>query len=329
MTTLVGHILKRIFPISATAFEQMAGERYGFQEDMGRIWQGFLPVAETLVGGFHAAIGDGRLHVLVPRLNAIAPEFRGIAYEGAGMGLTLLDALFPWQNRLHTFLAGAGARYTDLIYIGAGLVLPRLRKHPESFVAQLDPITGWLVVDGYGFYEGFFSGSRYVEDKEIPVHLSPYARRVFDQGLGRSIWFSTGANPDRIHTTIEAFPVGRRADIWSGIGLACAYAAGVVDHNAIQKLQMLAGAYQPQLALGAAIGARFRLQSGHKAAHTELACELLWGLPSDTVAHMTDLAMQELPIADKEPLYDMWRKRIETQFMERTVSVCMEKEAAA
>jgi enediyne biosynthesis protein E3 len=323
----LGRILKSVFRVSAAEFERMAGERYGFQEDMARIWQGFEPVAQTLVDGFHAALEDSRFKVLVPRLNAVAPELRGVAYEGAGMGLTLLDALLPWKKRLHGFLAGPGAHYAGLVYIGAGLVLPRMRRRPEPFLAQLDPVLGWLVVDGYGFYEGFFSGRRYVEEKAIPVHLSPYARRVFDQGLGRAIWFSTGANPDRIYTTIEAFPAGRRADIWSGIGLACAYAAGVVDRAAIETLETLAGPHRSQMAVGSAVAARFRLQSGNPAPHTDLACDVLWGRSSDAVAHITDLAMQDLPIHSAELAHEIWRKRIEAQFIEQAENAYMLKEA--
>lgn len=324
--SLSGRIFKSIFRISAEAFEQMAGERYGFQEDMGQIWLGFKPVAETLVAGFHAVLDDSRFKVLVPRLNAFPTEVRGIAYEGAGMGLTVLDALLPWKKRLRAFLAGPGAHYTGLVYIGAGLVLPRMPKKPETFIRQLDPVLGWLVLDGYGFYEGFFASKRYVEDKAIPVHLSPYARRVFDQGLGRSLWFSTGANADRIFTAIEAFPEGRRADLWSGIGLACAYAAGVVDRAAIEKLQMLAGPHRSQLGVGSAIASRLRLQSGHAASHTELACAVLWDRPSDMVAHITDLALQDLPLESDEPAYEIWRKRIEAEFIAQGEQVQRQKE---
>ncbi len=315
MASLRGRILKRIFPISAAQFEQMAGARYGFQDDMARVWQSFEPVAWTLVDGFHAALDDDRLAVLVPRLDAVAPELRGIVYEGAGMGLTLLDGLFPWKNRLNTFLAGPGARYLGLVYIGAGLVLPRMPVPPGAFITRLDPVMRWLVIDGYGFYQGFFAGQRFVVDKEIPVNLPPFARRVFDQGLGRSIWFSTGANPQRIAETIAAFPAGRRGDIWGGIGLACAYAAGVVDADTIETLLHLAGPHRAQMAVGAAVAARFRLQSGHAAPHTELACEVIWGMPSESIAHLADLALQDLPLTDAEPAYGLWRSRIAARYI--------------
>lgn len=328
MGRLSGRILKQIFPISADQFEQLAGERYGFQQDMADVWRGFEPVARTLVEGFHAALDYGGTPQLAAALDAAPAELRGIIYEGAGMGLTLLDALFPWQRRLNGFLAGHGVRYLGLVYIGAGLVLPRMPVSPNRFIAELDPVLRWLVLDGYGFYQGFFAGQRYVVEKAIPIELSPYGRRAFDHGLGRSIWFSTGANPRRIADTIDAFPAGRRADLWAGIGLACAYAAGIVDRAAIETLRDLAGPHHAELAVGAAVAARLRLQSGHQAPHTELACETLWGRSSADVAHITALAMQDLPTYSAQPAYEIWRRRIAQAFAEPTVAPEHEREMA-
>jgi uncharacterized protein DUF1702 len=312
----LGKILKPFFNISATAFQKMAAERYGYQEDMDQTWLSFEPVARTLVEGFYTALDDSRFEVLVPRLDAVEVELRGIAYEGAGMGLMLLDSLMPWKNRLQAFLDGPGAPYDGLVYIGAGLVLPRVPKRPERFLARQDPLLRWFVMDGYGFYEGFFSWRRSIEEKVIPARLSGYARRAFDHGLGRSLWFATGANVDRIIATINAFPPARQADLWAGIGLACAYAAGVVDREAIKTLQTAAGPYRPQLAVGAAMAAKFRQKAGSTAPHTELACEVLWGLSGDMVARLTDIVRNDLPSDGPEPAYEIWRRRLAAQFAE-------------
>lgn len=103
-----GKMLKPFFRLSADAFPKMAAERYGRHEDMDQTWQQFEPVARNLVGGFQTTLDDCRFEVLVPRLNSVENEFRGIAYEGAGMGLMLLDSLGPWKKRLKPFIAGPG-----------------------------------------------------------------------------------------------------------------------------------------------------------------------------------------------------------------------------
>jgi hypothetical protein len=88
----LGKLLKPVFPLSAEAFPKMAAQRFGAQEDMDKTWHTFEPVASTLVDFFYLTLDDPRHHVLVPRLESVAPELRGIAYEGAGMGLMLLDS---------------------------------------------------------------------------------------------------------------------------------------------------------------------------------------------------------------------------------------------
>lgn len=232
------------------------------------------------------------------------------------MGLMLLDSLGPWKKRLQAFIDGPGARYDWLLYIGAGLVLPRAPIRPDRFLAKLDPFLRWFVMDGYGFYEGFFSGRRSINEHIIPARVSGtgYGCRAFDHGLGRSIWFSTGANVDRIVATIGAFPETRQADLWGGIGLACAYAAGVVDREAIKTLRIAAGPYGPAMTAGAAVAAKFRMQTGGVAAHTDLACEVLCGLSSKMVAQIANAACDNLPPDGEEPAYEIWRQRLADQF---------------
>jgi len=308
-------LLKPFFNVSADAFQKMAGDRYGYQEDMDKTWLQFQPVAQTLVDGFYTTLDDSQFTRLVRQLDTVEVELRGIAYEGAGMGLMLLDSLFPWKRRLQAFIAGPGAPYASLIAIGAGLVLPRVPRRPDRFLATLDPFLRWFVMDGYGFYEGFFHGPRAVERQVVPRRITGYARRAFDQGLGRSLWFATGANVERIREALIAFPPSRQPDLWSGIGLACAYAAGVVDRPTIQSLQAIAGPYEPQMAVGAAIAAQFRQQAGTSAPHTELACDVLWGRSGAEVARIAEAARIDLPDAGQEPAYERWRQQIAMQFV--------------
>jgi hypothetical protein len=147
----------------------------------------------------------------------------------------------------------------------------------------------------------------------VPAHLSPYARRLFDQGLGRAIWFSSGAVVERVAAKISAFPTARQADLWSGVGLACAYAGGV-SRTEIETLRTVAGAYKSQLARGAAVAAKGRQQAGNLVPHTELACEVFCGLSSERAAHIIDVTRQDLPPDGVEPAYEVWRRRTQAQF---------------
>ena len=65
---------------------------------------------------------------------------------------------------------------------------------------------------------------------------------------------------------------------------------------------------------GAAVAATFRMQTGGGAAHTDLACEVLCGLSSELVAHLSGIARQNLPEDGVEPAYEVWRQRLAEQF---------------
>jgi len=297
-----------------------------FSESNTRTWKHLETAVLAAIEGYHATLDSSKFEVLVPRLNAVALELRGYAYEGAAMGLTGLDCMLPWKNRLRAYMDGPGAAHIYMVHIGAGEALARLRRKPEPFIARLhDRVLCWLVMDGYGFHEGFFSRRRYVDEQKVPAHLSRYARRIFDQGVGRSIWFSAGANVDRIAAIIAAFPEARQADLWVGIGVACTYIGGI-DRITIEALQQAADPYRPQLALGAAFVSKGRKLAGNPVPHADLACEVLCGLSSERAAQLVDIAFQNLPIDGPEPAYEILQQRLVAQFAERTENVYQQKE---
>jgi len=304
--TSLGKVRKRLFGIPS---EEAVFSQPGFAKEA---WLRFQPVAHSLVEGYHATLEDSRFEVLVPRLNAIDPELHGFAYEGAGMGLAALDCLAPWKKRLQAFVEGPAARHIYPTYVGVGLALARLRRRPERFLARLDPLLSWVVLDGYGFHEGFFSRRRYIDQRAVPTHLSSYARRIFDQGLGRCIWFSSGALIERVAAIIASFPPSRQEDLWSGVGMACAYAGGA-NRAELGTLLTVAAPYRSQLARGAAIAARGRRQAGNISAYTELACEVFCGLSADQAAHIADLASENLPVSEGETAYEIWRQRVQAR----------------
>lgn len=303
--TIFGKILRPLFGVSrevATAFGE-ADDKAAFR-------------LETVVGmvtkGCHMTLQASNFETLVARLQEVEPELRGYAYEGAGTGLAALDCLLPWKNRTKAFIDGPGSLYIYALHIGAGLALARLRRKPEKFLARLDPVVGWIALDGYGFHEGFFARRRYVEKQEVPKHLSPFGRRVFDHGIGRSIWFVAGANAEQIAATVSAFAPERQADLWSGVGLGCGYTGGT-DRAALQTLVRVAGSYRAPLAAGVAVGAHARKLAGSPAPYTELACDVVCGISYDEAAHIVELAYQDLPTDGEKPAYEIWRQRIEEQ----------------
>lgn len=304
--SLLGKTRKALFGIPS---EKAVFERYGFVEEA---WLRFQPVAYALVEGYHATLEDSGIEVLLPRLNAVEAELRGFAYEGAGMGLAALDLIAPWKKRLQAFVEGPASGHMYTLYVGLGLALARLHRKPEPFLAHLDPLLCWVVVDGYGFHEGFFSWKRTVEEQKVPSYLSSYACRLFDQGLGRSIWFASGALVDRVTMIIETFPSSRQADLWSGVGMASSYAGGA-SRSELELLREYAGPYKAQLARGAAVAAKGRQDGGNPALHTDMACQVYCGLSSKIAIDILNVTSKDIPTNSVEPAYEIWRQRTQAE----------------
>lgn len=267
----------------------------------------------TFLTGYHAALEETGFVQLARRLTTVETELRGFAFEGAAMGLALLDCFTPWRkDRWRTFTEHVAEPHIYMMHVGLGWALARLRRSITPHLTQLDPLLRWLVVDGYGFHEGYFGWPRYIEQRAIATRLNGYELHVFDQGLGRSLWFVKGADIAAVTSAIEGFPSARRDDLWSGVGLACAYAGGC-GHAAIESLRAAAGTYLPALAQGAAFAAKTRQRAANLNHHTETACRLICGHSAEEAAAITDAALEDLRKEGELPAYEVWRRRIQNQ----------------
>ena len=308
---MLGRLRKRIFGIS---LDETTIARRGFTVSDEGVRQYLEKIGQIFIQGYHAALLDDNPPTLASYLyDEIEREYQGFAFEGAAMGLALLDILTPWRkSRLQQLLDGPGADHYYMIHVGVGWALARLRRPVENHLKRLDPLVGWLAGEGFGFHEGYFHWPRTIEKQERPDRLTGYACRAFDQGVGRSLWFVKGADVARISAAIEAFPSARQNDLWSGVGLACGYAGGV-DADSIKALADAAGPHQAPLAQGAAFAAATRQRAKNPVTHTELACQVLWGLSLDETAHLVNVAAEALPADGPEPAWEVWRQRTQAQ----------------
>jgi hypothetical protein len=244
----------------------------------------------------------------------VEPESRGFAFEGAAMGLALLERLTPWRRRrIAPFLAGQADAHAYMVHVGIGWVWARLPFGFRRWRKKLDPLLGWLAFDGWGFHEGFFHWPKYAAGQPPPGKLSGYERRVFDQGLGRSLWFVKGGNAGLIARAIADFSPGRQADLWSGVGLAATY-AGIAGRESLETLRERSGPCRPHLAQGAAFAAKARQRAGNLTDYTRLACGILCDMTAEEAAWTTDAALENLPLDTPEPAFEIWRRRIQNRF---------------
>lgn len=269
-------------------------------------------IGRSFVHGYDAALVATETAELVQGLDVVDWELRGFAFEGAAMASTLLDELGPGRRRRWKALAeGAGDAHLYMLYVGAGWAFARLPRGAQRlgrFVAHTDPLLCWLAVDGYGFHHGFFGSQRALGGWR-PRLGEPYAARAFDQGLGRSLWFVEGADVDRIARRVTGFAPDRHGDLWSGVGLACAY-AGILADEDLHRLRTASGAALAQLQQGVAFAATARWRAGNTAEHTEKACRVLCGASVEELATLTQAIRAQLePTAGGED-YERWRQQV-------------------
>jgi enediyne biosynthesis protein E3 len=305
--------------------EEATFARRGFRASSREAQVRLERVGETFLYGYHAALETRGMAALARKLESVESEVGGFAYEGAAMALDLLDQFQPWRaSRVREFLDGPGAPHVYMVHVGMGWSMARLRLGMRRRLARLDPLLRWLVLDGYGFHEGYFHRQRYSNGVRRPPWLHGYALRAFDQGLGRSLWFVGGADGKWIASTIAVFPEARHADLWSGVGLACAY-AGAPALTELKHLRMDAGAYRAHLAQGVVFAAGARQRAGNPAAYTELACRILCGTSAREAAMISDETVAQAR-EDHEPAYEVWRRLIRERLTRRESAIRLTEE---
>lgn len=271
-------------------------------------------IGAVFVYGYNVALEHDTEVELAAVLNSVELELRGFAFEGAAMGLALLDYLTPWRRtRVSEFLDGAGDAHAYMVHVGIGWVWARLPVNFQRAQARLDPVLGWLAFDGWGFHEGFFHWPKYIAGQSVPQKLSGYERRVFDQGLGRSFWFVNGGNIELITQTISTFSADRQSDLWSGVGLGATY-AGIISETSLGELRAKSASFQPQLAQGAAFAAKARQRAGNLTDYTNLATGVLCSMSALDAAGLCDQTLENLPANAGLPAFQFWRRRIQNHF---------------
>ena len=310
VTSLSATIRLALFGISPA---ECSFDRRGFAARDDRARRHLENVGAAFVFGYRSLLAHDDAAAMADALDAQPDLLRGFAWEGAAMAAELLDTVTPWnRRRLTRLLEGRGADHSYMLHVGAGWAMARLRRGIPRALAGMDPLLRWLAVDGYGFHEGFFHHDRVLPRPQR--RFAGAAGHAFDQGLGRSLWFVRGADPQAIGEAIAALPAERHADMWSGVGLAAAYAGGVSERQ-LRQLVHLAGEHHPELAQGVAFAACARTHAANLVEHTEQACQVVCSASARRVSAIVDDCRVGLG-ADhgEDTAYERWRQRIAARF---------------
>ncbi len=279
-------------------------------------------VGATFLAGYGHAVEAKTTSDAEERLEQIPSQFRGFAYEGAAMGLTVMDVMpIGGSRRLAGLLAGEGADHIYMAYVGIGWAMARLPRFLWSRVQAPDPLLRWFALDGYGFHQAYFHTDKYVHEQyQEPAFPWPadgpqaYAARAIDQGIGRAMWFVGGSDPDHVADLLDGFAEERKSDLYSGAGLAATYAGGG-DESELRRFAERAGEYLPQVAQGSAYAAKARVRAGLVTAHTPIATEVFWGMTPERAAQVCDDTRPDHGDKGELTAHEVWRQRIADQFV--------------
>jgi hypothetical protein len=281
-------------------------------------------VGASFVAGYGYAAEAADVPGAERRLETVARRFRGFAYEGAAMGFAVRDALGVRRPRLvGELLNGRGDAHIYMAYIGVGWAMARVPRVRWSRLPVPDPLLRWLVLDGYGFHQAYFHTTRYVHRQhrqqgvQWPVDGPAwYADRVLDQGIGRALWFVGGTDVDHVAALIDGFAEHRKADLYSGAGLAATYAGGATEDE-LRRFWSDAGEYRVHVAQGSAFAAGARVRADLVVPHNELATQVFCGLNTAEAAKVTDAALPRAGGTRTLPAYETWRMAIADEFRGR------------
>ncbi|BCB74079.1 hypothetical protein Pflav_004890 [Phytohabitans flavus] len=255
------------------------------------------------------------------RLELVEAEMRGFAYEGATMAFTVRDAMAAGRgHRTRDLLRGPAVPHTFLTYIGIGFAMARLPRPlwknvlPDLTGTPYYPTMSWLAVDGYGFDRAYFQTDKWVTRQERPADYPwegrpEYFGRAVDQGIGRALWFIHGGQPAAAAAAVDRFAAERRADLWSGVGLAATFAGGC-DAAGLDLLRRAAGEHRAHLAQGAVFAAKARAFSGCTPEHTEVAVGVLARMPVAVASTLADDVAVAGLVSATVPDYEVWRERV-------------------
>ncbi|WP_326556007.1 DUF1702 family protein [Micromonospora sp. NBC_01813] len=294
----------------------------GFQEKNAASRTVLETVGGSFIAGYAAAMEARSPVEVAGPLDDLPIRYQGFAYEGAAMGFAILDALPGGRNdHVLRFLAGPGDAHVYMAYVGVGWAMARLPRFRWQTLTAPDPLLRWLALDGYGFHQAYFHTERYVhqqyEETNFPWPVGGprwYARRAIDQGVGRASWFVGGTDPQRVAALLDAFPQHRRADLYSGAGLAATYAGGA-DADELRTFWERAGDARPQVAQGSAFAAQARVRAGLVVPHTELATEIFCGMSAAQAAEVSQQTRPDPATAGPVPAYEKWRESAASQFV--------------
>ena len=111
--------------------------------------------------------------------------------------------------------------------------------------------------------------------------------QAYDEGLGRSMWYTVKGDVTKVTEMVRSFPADRHADLWRGVGIACSYVGGF-DKEILDALVSASAEHNVQLAIGAAMVAKSRIEAECITEDIETSCHALCNTTAQQAMDITN-----------------------------------------
>ena len=182
---------------------------------------------------------------------------------------------------------------------------------PSEYIKDLEPIYKYRVIDGFGYHEGRFKRRQAVRSQQIPQDFDEMNTRAFNQGLGRSFWYTAQGEPEKLSKLIAIFPEERHYDMWRGVGVAVAYVGGI-EESILNQLSHYSENNQNPFKCGIALAIHTREEANTTAKNTKQICKFILKKSTSEVSQILKQLEKETP-STPELFYFDWINRIEQQ----------------
>jgi len=176
--------------------------------------------------------------------------------EGAGMAFGILfHCRYITAGALDSAYFNI-ANINRLFSFGVGMCLGFLGLPFEKCSNYTERLSLRAIKDGYGFYSGIKLRHRLLEHGADLINGGPSDFGLWN-GYGRSLWFASSSNPEKLFNIVQTLPQRSRGAVWRGVGLAATFTGGV-ELDVINHLSNLFKERRRNLAHGAQYGLYLR-----------------------------------------------------------------------
>jgi enediyne biosynthesis protein E3 len=251
------------------------------------------------------------MNSIISRIESLDPDFRSIGYESMSMAIALKELQSCSAQLLPAFDPAGwvyfaehrSSKHRAQVCVGLGWAIAKLNRPFLEIVQNINPEWRHRVADGCGYYDGTFRRRQVVDDLHLPAYIPANGLCMYHQGIGRSLWYSCGADEKKLAAKIKTFTLHMQPFLWRGASIAIAYIGGCYKDQ-LARIYREAQEFGKYIVEGSALAAASRIQADTMTADTDQCVRLWYEMYNDQLANITSGSLDTFSAA--ETIYQNW-----------------------